>query len=199
MAGARYRTPRAVRAHAPCPRTVFRVWSRALRSSFVSRFLISPRPAVRGWAPHVTRRPIGSGAGDCAPAPSHTTGRAVFRIRRLNAAALYVVAARSDGITNPWRPKTALLRAVCRPSGSRTSLSVERPAGSGGLRSLGLMAASPLRPRSPVQGRDRSCRAPLFQSSWSPSSRFALSSALSFFGPWLRQAFARPLRTYGLG
>ena len=27
---------------------------------------------------------IGSGAGDCAPAPSHTTGRAVFRIRRLD-------------------------------------------------------------------------------------------------------------------
>jgi len=43
---------------------------------------------------------IGSGAGDCAPAPSHTTGRAVFRIRRLNAAALYTVAARSDGIQN---------------------------------------------------------------------------------------------------
>ena len=30
---------------------------------------------------------IGSGAEDCASAPSHTTGRAVFRIRRLNAAA----------------------------------------------------------------------------------------------------------------
>ncbi|MBM3823883.1 MAG: hypothetical protein FJ404_13530 [Verrucomicrobia bacterium] len=44
---------------------------------------------------------IGSGAGDCAPAPSHTTGRAVFRIRRLNAAALHTVAARSDGIQNP--------------------------------------------------------------------------------------------------
>jgi hypothetical protein len=43
---------------------------------------------------------IGSGAGDCAPAPSHTTGRAVFRIRRLNAAALYTVAVRSDGIQN---------------------------------------------------------------------------------------------------
>jgi hypothetical protein len=26
---------------------------------------------------------IGSGDGDCAPSPSHTTGRAVFRIRRL--------------------------------------------------------------------------------------------------------------------
>ncbi len=31
---------------------------------------------------------IGSSAGDCAPAPSHTTGYAVFRIRRLNPAAL---------------------------------------------------------------------------------------------------------------
>src|SRR5438105_1003785 len=30
---------------------------------------------------------IGSSDGDCAPSPSHTTGRAVFRIRRLNAAA----------------------------------------------------------------------------------------------------------------
>ena len=30
---------------------------------------------------------IGSGAEDCASAPSHTTVRAVFRIRRLNAAA----------------------------------------------------------------------------------------------------------------
>ena len=32
---------------------------------------------------------IGSGAEDCASAPSHTTGRAVFRIRRLNAAGLF--------------------------------------------------------------------------------------------------------------
>ena len=31
---------------------------------------------------------IGSGDGDCAPPPSHTTGHAVFRIRRLNPAAL---------------------------------------------------------------------------------------------------------------
>jgi ferredoxin len=29
---------------------------------------------------------IGSGDGDCAPPPSHTTGRAVFRIRRLKPA-----------------------------------------------------------------------------------------------------------------
>ena len=57
---------------------------------------------------------IGSGAGDCAPAPSHTTGRAFGRIRRLNAAAFYVAAARSDGITNPWRRNTALLSPVCK-------------------------------------------------------------------------------------
>ena len=31
---------------------------------------------------------IGWSAGDCAPAPSHTTGHAVLRIRRLNPAAL---------------------------------------------------------------------------------------------------------------
>ena len=31
---------------------------------------------------------IGSSAGDCAPTPSHTTGHTVFRIRRLNPAAL---------------------------------------------------------------------------------------------------------------
>jgi hypothetical protein len=33
-------------------------------------------------------REIGSGAPDCAGAPSHTTGRAVFRIRRLKSAAM---------------------------------------------------------------------------------------------------------------
>ena len=43
---------------------------------------------------------IGSGTGDCAPAPSHTTGRTVFRIRRLDPAA-YLLASISDGITNP--------------------------------------------------------------------------------------------------
>ena len=54
---------------------------------------------------------IGSGAGDCAPAPSHTTGRAVFRIRRLNPAAY--LAARSDGRKNPYGRKILLFRAVC--------------------------------------------------------------------------------------
>ena len=31
---------------------------------------------------------IGSSDGDCAPSPSHTTVRTVFRIRRLNPAAV---------------------------------------------------------------------------------------------------------------
>jgi hypothetical protein len=44
---------------------------------------------------------IGSSAGDYAPAPSHTTVRAVFRIRRLNPAAFHMMAASSDGIQNP--------------------------------------------------------------------------------------------------
>jgi hypothetical protein len=35
--------------------------------------------AARPW--------IGSSDGDCVPSPSHTTGHAVFRIRRLNPAA----------------------------------------------------------------------------------------------------------------
>jgi hypothetical protein len=78
-------------------------------SSAISRSVaMSPLSLARWMAP------TGSGAGDCAPAPSHTTGRAVFRIRRLNAAALYTVAARSDGITNPQRRNTALLNAVCK-------------------------------------------------------------------------------------
>jgi hypothetical protein len=34
-------------------------------------------------------RSIGSGAGDCAPAPSHTTERAVFSIRRLDPAEFF--------------------------------------------------------------------------------------------------------------
>ena len=44
---------------------------------------------------------IGPSAGDCAPAPSHTTGHTVFRIRRLNPAA-YLLAASSDGSINPY-------------------------------------------------------------------------------------------------
>ncbi len=40
------------------------------------------------WGSSLGRLPrIGSSDGDCAPPPSHTTGRAVFRIRRLNPAA----------------------------------------------------------------------------------------------------------------
>ena len=40
------------------------------------------------WSSAATAtRAIGSSDGDCAPPPSHTTGHAVFRIRRLNQAA----------------------------------------------------------------------------------------------------------------
>lgn len=57
----------------------------------VFRFLIRQFPAGVGHGPagqDGAKLLIGSGAGDCAPAPSHTTGRAVFRIQRLNAATL---------------------------------------------------------------------------------------------------------------
>jgi hypothetical protein len=46
-------------------------------------------PALRG-ANVKGKDAIGSGAGDCAPAPSHTTVRAVFRTRRLNAASIFM-------------------------------------------------------------------------------------------------------------
>ena len=73
---------------------------------------ISPvcRLEVGGTAGRKSGR-IGSGAGDCAPAPSHTTGRAVFRIRRLNAATIYMGAARSEGTRNPRRRRSPLFKA----------------------------------------------------------------------------------------
>ena len=48
---------------------------------------------------------IGSGAEDCAPAPSHTTGRSVFRIPRLDPAAVIAPhpSAQSPGPTSPKR------------------------------------------------------------------------------------------------
>jgi hypothetical protein len=60
-------------------------------------FATSPAAQVAAKVPCVPSRLtlrvhlslIGSGAEDCASAPSHTTGRAVFRIRRLNAAVLF--------------------------------------------------------------------------------------------------------------
>lgn len=57
-----------------------------------TRFNTDPNAIDRGRSEETLRRQdcpprsiatIGSGARDCAPAPSHTTGRAVFRIRRL--------------------------------------------------------------------------------------------------------------------
>src|ERR1039458_3535176 len=53
------------------------------------------------WS-HVGRAPsIGSSDGDCAPPPSHTTGHAVFRIRRLNPAAL--LRSEEGRARNEWR------------------------------------------------------------------------------------------------
>ena len=59
-----------------------------LTSDFGLRIYPENRVGLKAVTPHCGAskdlRPIGSGAGDCAPAPSHTTGRAVFRIRRLD-------------------------------------------------------------------------------------------------------------------
>ena len=44
---------------------------------------LGPILAGAGCADRRRLQSIGSGAGDCAPAPSHTTGRTVFSIRRL--------------------------------------------------------------------------------------------------------------------
>lgn len=49
----------------------------------------------------------------------------------------------------------------------------------------------------PVRGGDRSCHAPPFRTAPEASSRFSLSSALSFFGPSLGLAFAGRPRYYG--
>src|SRR5439155_9665053 len=58
--------------------------------------------------------PIGSDAGDCAPASSHTTGHAVCSHPAVERSFHLHGEARSDGIQNPWRRKTALLSAVCK-------------------------------------------------------------------------------------
>ncbi len=54
--------------------------------------------------------PIGSGRRDFARHLSHTTGRAVFRIRRLNPVTYLVT--KSDGNHNPHRFNLALLSTV---------------------------------------------------------------------------------------
>ena len=50
--------------------------------------LIPTTPATNDHHWHPPTTTIGSRWRDCARHPSHTTGRAVFRLRRLNAAAL---------------------------------------------------------------------------------------------------------------
>jgi len=53
---------------------------------FKGVYNVKPKGARKNNSAFVDRPTIGSGDGDCAPAPSHTTGRAVFRIRRLKQA-----------------------------------------------------------------------------------------------------------------
>ena len=55
---------------------------------------------------------IGSGAGDCAPAPSHTTGRTVFSIRRLESPE--ALSSLVQGLSFRFPPP---LRLDLRPSG----------------------------------------------------------------------------------
>jgi hypothetical protein len=55
---------------------------------------------------------IATSEGDCAPSPSHTTGRAVFSIRRLNPAAY--CAARSKGMRKPCLRSVAFDSALRR-------------------------------------------------------------------------------------
>jgi hypothetical protein len=57
---------------------------------------LSTRDSAFGSSPW-----IGSGAGDCAPAPSHTTGRAVFRIRRLASREFFRRPLAAATISNP--------------------------------------------------------------------------------------------------
>ena len=113
---------------------------------------------------------IGSGAEDCASAPSHTTGRAVFRIRRLNAAAQLHGAARSDGISGSRTLLSVLSRAEPHSSPPRSHHAKRRhrrgdawPAGSW-----------PQLPR-PAASEDSSVC----------GSSFSWSFVLSFFGPSL--------------
>ena len=59
-------------------------------------------------------RYIGWGHGDCAPCPSHTTGHAVFRIRRLDTARVTFVPSRSstEWSTSYWRVPSLSVRTA---------------------------------------------------------------------------------------
>ena len=95
---------------------------------------------------------IGSGTGDCAPAPSHTTGRTVFRIRRLDPAA--VPTRRKTG-----RPPT-IDRLPCLVhrflSGWTQHLPWLPPASARHGSTASASACSPF--RSPSQGKDLPAR-----------------------------------------
>ena len=169
-----------------CPPTTQQAWcrsksargTRAVTSSpprssdrFYSRTAAAGRHRVvicfRSWRTNETtvRAWIGSGTGDCAPAPSHTTGRTVFRIRRLDPAAYSCRKARQtaeiDGLPflvhrflsgwtrpSPWLPPTSARHgstastSACSPFRSPTG---EGPCGPG-LRETGwaLVSVAPL-------------------------------------------------------
>jgi len=63
-------------------------WARSKVDAFVLAKL-SESPLGLRPAREQRDEAIGSSAGDCAPAPSHTTVRTVFRIRRLNQRRVY--------------------------------------------------------------------------------------------------------------
>jgi hypothetical protein len=92
---------------------------------------------------------IRSGAGDCAPARSHTTERAVCRIRRLNAASFFMA---RQGLMASQTPSAAVPRCLT-PSASSDWLRSAMPLGhcappSPGVRSVPVDAASVAGPAS---------------------------------------------------
>jgi len=127
---------------------------------------ISPTPRS-----HAPAKSIGAGTGDCAPAPSHTTGRTVFRIRRLDPAA--VPTRRKTG-----RPPT-LDRLPCLVhrflSGWTRHSPWLPPASAGHGSTASASACSPF--RSPSQGKDLAAR-----DSGKPLGR--VISRSSSFAPW---------------
>ena len=122
----------------------------------------------RGGAENTRFRPdtmIGSGVEDCASAPYHTTGRAVFRIRRLNAAGCF-----THGPQGPLTLLSVLSRAEPLPSPSHSHRVRRRH-----RRGDACPAESwPQLPRSAVSENCSVC-----------GSSFSLSFVLSFFGPSL--------------
>ena len=70
---------------------------------------------------------IGSSAGDCAPAPSHTTGRTVFSIRRLES--LEALSSLVTGLSFRFSPPLGLDLRPSGLTGSTLGPSVPGPRG----------------------------------------------------------------------